>query len=58
VEDGEIVYGEFKTGDEAKEAKAVIKELPTDLSELLDREVQPHHLDLCQLVPRLPDESG
>jgi 6-oxo-cyclohex-1-ene-carbonyl-CoA hydrolase len=38
VEDGEIVYGEFKTGDEAKEAKAVIKELPTDLS-LLDREI-------------------
>jgi 6-oxo-cyclohex-1-ene-carbonyl-CoA hydrolase len=30
VEDGEIVYGEFKTGAEAKEAKAMLKELPTD----------------------------
>jgi len=34
VEDGEIVYGEFKTGPEAKEAKAKLKELPTDLSPL------------------------
>ena len=38
IEDGEIVYGEFKTGEEAKAAKAMIKELPTDFA-LLDREV-------------------
>jgi len=38
VEDGEIVYGEFKTGPEAQEAKARLKELPTDFT-LLDREV-------------------
>ncbi len=38
VEDGEIVYGEFKTGQAAQEAKAKLKELPTDFS-LLDAEV-------------------
>ncbi len=38
VKDGEIVYGEMKTGDEAKEAKAMLKELPTDF-ELVDKEV-------------------
>ena len=38
VEDGEVVYGEFKTGDAAKEGKAMMKELPTDFS-LLDKEV-------------------
>jgi len=38
VEDGEIVYGEFKTGPEAQQAKAKMKELPTDFT-LLDREV-------------------
>jgi 6-oxocyclohex-1-ene-carbonyl-CoA hydrolase len=38
VKDGEIVYGEFKTGDAAKEAKAMMKELPKDLT-LLDKEI-------------------
>ena len=38
VKDGEIVYGEFKTGDEAKVAKELMKELPIDFT-LLDREV-------------------
>jgi 6-oxo-cyclohex-1-ene-carbonyl-CoA hydrolase len=38
VKDGEIVYGEFKTGDEAKAAKELMKELPIDFT-LLDREV-------------------
>ena len=38
VEDGEIVYGEFKTGEEAKEAKDKLKELPTDFT-LVDREI-------------------
>jgi 6-oxocyclohex-1-ene-carbonyl-CoA hydrolase len=36
VEDGEIVYGEFKVGEEGKEAKAMLKELPRDRS-LLDK---------------------
>jgi 6-oxo-cyclohex-1-ene-carbonyl-CoA hydrolase len=38
IDDGEIVYGEFKRGDEAKQAKALVKENPTDLGQL-DREV-------------------
>ena len=38
VKDGEIVYGEFKTGEAAKKAKDLMKDLPIDL-ELLDKEV-------------------
>ncbi|MEW6533004.1 MAG: 6-oxocyclohex-1-ene-1-carbonyl-CoA hydratase [Thermodesulfobacteriota bacterium] len=38
VKDGEIVYGEFKTGEEAKKAKDLMKDLPIDF-ELLDKEV-------------------
>jgi 6-oxocyclohex-1-ene-carbonyl-CoA hydrolase len=38
VRDGEIVYGEFVTGEAAKAAGAIVKETPTSL-ELLDREV-------------------
>ncbi|MEW6261450.1 MAG: 6-oxocyclohex-1-ene-1-carbonyl-CoA hydratase [Thermodesulfobacteriota bacterium] len=38
VEDGEIVYGEFKTGPAAKEAKARMESLPIDFT-LLDKEV-------------------
>jgi 6-oxo-cyclohex-1-ene-carbonyl-CoA hydrolase len=38
VRDGEIVYGEFKSGAEAKEAKAMLKELPVDFG-LVDKEV-------------------
>ncbi len=38
IKDGEIVYGEFKTGEEAKKAKEIIKNTPTDF-ELLDKEV-------------------
>jgi 6-oxo-cyclohex-1-ene-carbonyl-CoA hydrolase len=38
VADGEIVFGEFKTGPAAKEAKEMMKELPKDF-ELLDMEV-------------------
>ncbi|MFC2031815.1 enoyl-CoA hydratase-related protein [Chloroflexota bacterium] len=39
LEDGEIVYGEFVHGDEAKKkAKTLVKELPVDLS-LLDKAV-------------------
>jgi 6-oxo-cyclohex-1-ene-carbonyl-CoA hydrolase len=38
IMDGEIVYGEFKTGEEAKAAREMLKDLPTDF-ELLDKEV-------------------
>jgi len=38
VEDGEIVYGEFKTGDEAKKAREIVKASPTDFT-LLDKTV-------------------
>jgi 6-oxo-cyclohex-1-ene-carbonyl-CoA hydrolase len=38
IEDGEIVYGEFKTGDEAKKAREYVKNAKTDF-ELLDTEV-------------------
>jgi 6-oxo-cyclohex-1-ene-carbonyl-CoA hydrolase len=38
VEDGEIVYGEFKTGEEAKKAKGLLKANKTNF-ELLDKAV-------------------
>lgn len=38
VDDGEVVYGEFKTGEEASEAKAILKSGAVDF-ELLDAEV-------------------
>jgi len=38
LDDGEVVYGEFKTGDEAKAARAMIKTNPVDFT-LLDKEV-------------------
>lgn len=34
IEDGQIVYGEYKTGDELKEAKALVKTLERDTSRL------------------------
>ena len=40
VEDGEIVYGEYKTGEAAKEARALVKQhQPNADFELLDKEV-------------------
>ena len=50
VEDGEIVYGEFKTGDAAKQAKALLKSGTIDLS-LLDREVASVVWRLANLFP-------
>jgi 6-oxo-cyclohex-1-ene-carbonyl-CoA hydrolase len=38
IEDGEIVYGEFKTGEDAKKARDYVKNAVTDF-ELLDAEV-------------------
>lgn len=51
VEDGEIVYGEFKTGDEAKEAKALLKELPRDRS-LLDKACMDMAWTFANLFPQ------
>jgi 6-oxo-cyclohex-1-ene-carbonyl-CoA hydrolase len=39
VDDGDVVYGEFKSGAEAKAAREMVKTHPKDLS-LLDREVE------------------
>jgi len=50
LEDGEIVYGEFVTGDEAKKARALVKELPADLS-LLDKAVNDMLWTLTNLFP-------
>ena len=38
IEDGEIVYGNFKRGEEAKQAREFVKNTPIDF-ELLDKEV-------------------
>jgi 6-oxo-cyclohex-1-ene-carbonyl-CoA hydrolase len=50
VADGEIVYGEFKTGAGAKEAKELMKDLPRDF-ELVDREVNKIVWTLTNLFP-------
>ncbi len=50
IDDGEIVYGEFKSGEEAKEARAMIKELPTDF-ELVDKEVNKIVWTFTNLMP-------
>ena len=52
VKDGEIVYGEFKAGNAAKEAREMMKDLPVDF-ELLDKEVNQDSVDFRQFVPRL-----
>ena len=38
IEDGEIVYGEYKSGEKGKKARAIIKQASTDF-ELLDKEI-------------------
>jgi len=50
IEDGKIVYGEPKTGDEAKKAKEIIKTSETDFS-LLDRRVNEIVWTLTNLMP-------
>ena len=59
VDNGEIVYGEFKTGDEFKKAREWVndklKNNEYDFS-LLDAEVDKVVLDLCQPLPRLLDQ--
>ncbi len=50
IEDGEIVYGEMKRGEAAKEAKAVLKTLPVDF-ELLDKEIDKLTWGFTNLFP-------
>jgi 6-oxocyclohex-1-ene-carbonyl-CoA hydrolase len=50
VKDGEIVYGEFKGGSEGKEARAMVKELPSDF-ELLDKEINKVVWTFANLFP-------
>jgi 6-oxo-cyclohex-1-ene-carbonyl-CoA hydrolase len=52
VEDGEIVYGEYKSGDELKEARALVKEHQADADfELLDKEVDKIIWTFANLFP-------
>jgi 6-oxo-cyclohex-1-ene-carbonyl-CoA hydrolase len=50
VDDGEVVYGEFKTGPAAKEAKDYLANLPTDFT-LLDAEVDKIIWTFANLFP-------
>ena len=50
VEDGEIVYGEMKTGDEASAAQALVKDAPVSL-ELLDAAVAENVWRFTNLFP-------
>jgi 6-oxo-cyclohex-1-ene-carbonyl-CoA hydrolase len=50
VDDGMIVYGEFKTGDEFKQARGMVKEAQTDF-ELLDKEVNKMVWTFTNLFP-------
>ena len=50
VDDGEIVFGEFKTGDEFKAAKELVKNATTDFT-LLDKAVNKIIWKLTNLFP-------
>jgi len=50
LKDGEIVFGEFKTGDEANTAKALVKECEVDFT-LLDAEVNKMAWHFANLFP-------
>jgi 6-oxo-cyclohex-1-ene-carbonyl-CoA hydrolase len=50
VDDGEIVYGEFKKGDEFKKARAMVKEAKTDFT-LLDKAVDDMAWTFTNLFP-------
>jgi 6-oxo-cyclohex-1-ene-carbonyl-CoA hydrolase len=52
VEDGEIVYGEYKSGDELKEARALVREHQADADfELLDKEIDKVIWTFANLFP-------
>jgi len=58
VDDGEIVYGEFKTGQEAKEARAFTKEHQANADfELLDKEVDKIVWTFANLFPGCLQQS-
>lgn len=50
VDDGEIVYGEYKKGEEAKNARNYVKNATTDF-ELLDKEVNKMAWTFTNLFP-------
>ena len=52
VDDGEIVYGEFKSGEAAKQARALVKEHQANADfELLDKEIDKVVWTLANLFP-------
>ena len=58
IEDGEIVYGEYKTGDELKEARAFVREHQANADfELLDKEVDKICWTFANLFPGCLIES-
>jgi len=58
VEDGEIVYGEFKTGEEGKRAREFVKQhQPNADFELLDKEVDKVVWTFANLFPGCLIES-
>ena len=58
IEDGEIVYGEYKKGEEAKEARAFVKEHQANADfELLDKEVDKIAWTFANLFPGCLIES-
>jgi len=58
IEDGQIVYGEFKTGPEAKEAREFVKQhQPNADFELLDKEVEKVAWHFANLFPGCLIES-
>ena len=58
LEDGEIVYGEYKRGDAAKEARAFVKEHQANADfELLDKEVNRISWTFANLFPGCLIES-
>lgn len=58
VEDGEIVFGEYKTGEDLKEARAFVKEhQPNANFELLDKEVDKIVWTFANLFPGCLMES-
>ena len=58
VDDGEIVYGEYKAGDELKKARAFVKEHQPDSDfELLDKEINKILWTFTNLFPGCLIES-
>jgi 6-oxo-cyclohex-1-ene-carbonyl-CoA hydrolase len=58
VKDGEIVYGEYKTGDELKQGRAMLKEYQDKADfELLDKEVDKINWTFANLFPGCLIES-